>query len=330
MYVGIDVGYNATKAITDKRRAMFPSAVGTPDRARFALTPGGNGDGAAAIILTAPDHVLIGDEAVQQSRFLNRREDRHWITSPEWRALFLAALTELTPGTSVDIEVVTGLPVAFYSDKDQVQQHVRGEHRVQREGRRTQLLRVTNARVIPQPFGSLLAAVLDDRGHIHRPDLAQAAVGLIDIGGKTCNLLSVHRLSEIGRETASVNIGGWNLVRAVRHWLAQAYPGLDDLRDHQLAAAIQARTLRYYGEPVADFPAVVDEITADLARQIISEASHLWNGAAALDAMLVTGGGALLLGDHIRQHWPHAQVVTEPVYGNAIGYWKLARRIGRQ
>ena len=202
MYVGIDVGYNATKAITDKRRAMFPSAVGTPDRARFALPPGGNGDGAAAIILTAPDHVLIGDEAVQQSRFLNRREDRHWITSPEWRALFLAALTELTPGTSVDIEVVTGLPVAFYSDKDQVQQHVRGEHRVQREGRRTQLLRVTNARVIPQPFGSLLAAVLDDRGHIHRPDLAQAAVGLIDIGGKTCNLLSVHRLSEIGRETA--------------------------------------------------------------------------------------------------------------------------------
>ena len=70
--------------------------------------------------------------------------------------------------------------------------------------------------------------------------------------------------------------------------------------------------------------------SSDLARQIISEASHLWNGGAALDAMLVTGGGALLLGDHIRQHWPHAQVVTEPVYGNAIGYWKLARRIGRQ
>jgi hypothetical protein len=114
---------------------------------------------------------------VQQSRFLNRREDRHWITSPEWRALFLAALTELTPGTAVDVAVVTGLPVAFYSDKEQVQQHVRGEHRVQREGRRTQPLRVTNARVIPQPFGSPLTAVLDDRGHIHRPDLAQAAVG---------------------------------------------------------------------------------------------------------------------------------------------------------
>lgn len=154
----------------------------------------------------------------------------------------------------------------------------------------------------------------------------------MDIGGKTCNLLSVSRLSEIGRETVSgrplyANIGGWNLVRAVRQWLSQRYPGLDDLRDHQLAAAIQARALRYYGEPVKDFPTIVDDLAADLARQILSDASHLWNGGATLDAILITGGGALLLGEHIRRHWPHAQIVSEPVYGNAIGYWKLAHRL---
>ncbi len=323
MHTGIDIGYNATKAVTDKRRATFPSAVGTPDRARFALS----GNNTPAIVLTAPQSVLIGDEAVLQSRFLNRREDRRWIESAEWQALFLAALTELTTGTLVDVEVVTGLPVAFYSDKEQVHQRLLGEHRAQREGRRGQLLRVTHVRVIPQPFGSLLAEVLDERGQIQRADLAQAAVGLIDIGGKTCNLLSVSRLSEIGRETVSVNIGGWNLVRAVRQWLAHQYPGLDDLRDHQLAAAIQARTLRYYGEPLQDFPTIVNDLTADLARQILGEASHLWNGGALLDAILITGGGALLLGEHIRQHWPHAQVVREPIYGNAVGYWKFAHRI---
>jgi len=323
MYTGIDIGYNATKAVTDKRRTTFPSVVGSPDRASFTL----NGGNEAAIVLLSPSHVLIGEEAVQQSRFLNRREDRRWIDSGEWLALFLAALTELTSGSPVDVEIVTGLPVSFYSDKEQVQQRLLGEHRVQREGRRGQLLRVVNARVIPQPFGSLLAEVLDERGQIQQRDLAQAAVGLIDIGGKTCNLLSVSRLSEIGRETTSVNIGGWNLVRAVRQWLAQHYPGLDDLRDHQLAAAIQARSLHYYGEPVKDFPAVANDLAADLARQILSEASHLWNGGATLDAILITGGGALLLGEHIRRHWGHARLVSEPVYGNAVGYWKLARRL---
>ena len=113
-------------------------------------------------------------------------------------------------------------------------------------------------------------------------------------------------------------------------WLSQHYPGLDDLRDHALAAAIQQRNLRYYGEPIAEFAAVVDNLAADLTQQILSEASHLWNGGATLDALLITGGGALLLGDHIRQHWPHAQIVAEPVYGNAVGYWKLARRLWGQ
>ncbi len=158
-------------------------------------------------------------------------------------------------------------------------------------------------------------------------ELATGSVGLIDVGGKTCNLLSVNRLSEISRETTSVNVGGWTLVRAVRQWLSRHYPGLDDLRDHQLAAAMQARTLRYYGEPIDDFPSIVDDLAAELAQQMLSEASHLWNGGATLDAILVTGGGALLLGDHIRRHWRHARIVADPIFGNAVGYWKLAERL---
>lgn len=326
MYAGMDLGYNAVKVIGDGRRAAFPSAVGTPDRARFVL----NGSGAGAIVLIEPAHVLIGDEAIQQSRFLARREDRRWIESEEWYSLFLAALTELTTATVADVALVTGLPVAFYDDKEKVTARLLGEHRAQREGRRAQVLKVHQARVIPQPFGSLLAVVLDDRGAIADQALARAAVGVIDVGGKTCNLLSVNRLSEIGRETASVNVGGWDLVRATRQWLSQRYPGLDDLRDHALAAAIQARELRSFGEPVAEWPALIDDLAADLAGQVIAEASHLWNGGATLDAVLITGGGALLLGEAIRKHWKHARLVPDPIHANATGYYRLARRLFAQ
>jgi len=322
MYLGIDNGYNAVKAVSDGRRASFPSAVGSPDKARFSL----NGNG-AGIVLTDPCHVAIGEAAVAQSRFLNRREDRHWIESADWQALFLAAVTELTQATSVDLDIVTGLPVAFYDDKATVTARLMGEHKAQREGRRAQLIRVHNVRVIPQPFGSLLATVLDDKGGIADPTLAQASAGIIDVGGKTTNLLSVNRLSEVGRETSSVNLGGWDLVRAVRGWLSNHYPGLDDLRDHTLAEAIQAREIRYFGDPASDFSATVDALAQDLAAQVIAEAGHLWNGGATLDAILITGGGALLLGDYIKAQWRHARVVSAPVYGNALGYWKLSRRL---
>jgi hypothetical protein len=110
------------------------------------------------------------------------------VESEEWYWLFLAALSELTPATVADVALVTGLPVAFYDDKEKVTARLVGEHRVQREGRRAQVLRVTAARVIPQPFGALLAAVLDDRGAIGDVTLAKAAVGVIDVGGRpvTC------------------------------------------------------------------------------------------------------------------------------------------------
>ena len=198
MNVGIDVGYSHTKAIGSGRQVALPSVVGTPDKARFSM----NGH-AGAIILVHPAHFQVGEGAVQQSRFLHRREDRHWIESDEWYSLFLAALTELTQANRVELQLVTGLPVAFYGDRQAVRDRLLGDHRVQREGRHAQTLQVVGCRVIPQPFGALLAATLDDRGRIVDQDLATGAVGVIDVGGKTTNLLSVNRLSEIGREFSS-------------------------------------------------------------------------------------------------------------------------------
>jgi plasmid segregation protein ParM len=319
--IGMNVGYSAVKAVSGGRKVTFPSAVGTPDRARFKL------GGESGLVLVQPENVQVGEGAITQSRFLHRREDRAWIGSAEWYSLFLAALTELTPATRADLRVVTGLPVAFYDDRGEMHARVIGDHRVQREGRHAQAFRVTECRVIPEPFGTLLSATLDDRGRIVDQELATGAVGVIDVGGKTTNLLSVYRLAEIGRETASVTVGAWDAVRAVRNWLNGHCPNLE-LRDHQVIDAVVAREVRYYGEPV-DLSAVVDEILEPLADQVLAEASQLWNGAAGLDAILISGGGALLLGRHIARHFRHARVVDDPVFANAVGFWRFAERLAR-
>jgi PRTRC genetic system protein D len=323
MNVGLDVGYSATKAIAGERRVNFPSVVGTPDKARFSLSEN------HSLVLIAPHHVQVGAGAVSQSRFVNRREDRSWIESDEWADLALAALTELTAAKGVELMIVTGLPVAFFEDRAALRDRLLGEHRVQREGRHAQALQVTGCHVIPQPFGALLATSLDDRGRIVDRELATGAVGVIDVGGKTTNLLSVSRLAEISRETASVNVGAWDAIRAVQAWLSDHYPGLEDLRPHQVIDALVARQVRYYGEPV-DLTGVVEETLEPLADQVLAEASQLWNGAATLDAILVSGGGALLLGPTIRRRFRHARVVSEPVFANALGYWRFAQRLARE
>ena len=323
MNIGLDIGYSAVKLVAGDRRATFPSVVGSPDRARFSLN-GHRQD----LVLVEPDHVLVGDGAVIQSRFLNRREDRGWIESDEYQHLFLAALTEATRATSVDVTLVTGLPVAFYTaDRDRLSDRLLATHRAQRDKRRRQAFQISTCRVIPQPFGALLAEALDPRGRVADQDLATGAVGVVDVGGKTTNLLSVYRLSEVARETASVSAGAWNVVRAVRDHLATACPNLD-LRDHQIVDAIQARQVTYYGEPV-DLSPVVGGVLDHMAEQVIAQATQLWNGGAHLAAILVAGGGAHLLGPAIQAHFRHARVVGDPVFSNANGYWKLAQRLGQ-
>lgn len=321
MNIGIDIGYSAVKAQAKARRATFASVIGTPDRSRFSL------NGTNEILLRDPHNVLVGGDAVTQSRFLRRREDRNWIESVEWYTLFLASLTELTTATRADVNVITGLPLAFYDDKRTVERVISGEHTVSRDGRTAQRFTVTGVRVIPQPFGALLSVCLNDSGRIVDVDLATGNVGVIDVGGKTTNLLAVKSLSEIARDTASVSVGAWDAVRGLRGFLEREYPDLE-LRDHEIAGIIQARALTYYGDG-ADIGDVIDEMLAPLAEQVIAEATQLWNGAAGLKAILVAGGGALLLGPYVKRHFRHAVVVDDPVFANAVGFWKFAERVWR-
>jgi len=121
-----------------------------------------------------------------------------------------------------------------------------------------------------------------------------------------------------------VNVGGWTAVKMLQRDLASRCPNLD-LRPHEITQAIIDRSVVYYGD-VVDLSEPVDNILDSLAAQVVSEATQVWNGAAGLSAILVSGGGALLLGDHIKKHFRHARVVNGPVMANAHGFWKLSRR----
>jgi len=320
MHIGLNIGYNAVKAVTDARRVTFLSVVGTPDRARFSL------NGHDEFLLTVNGQTWqIGQAAVRQSRFLKRREDRGWITSDEYYNLFLATLTELTTANWAEMTIITGLPVKFFrQDKDQLRARLLGEHHAQREGRNAQTFRVTTVVVIPEPFGTVSSEVLNSRGEIIDQQLANGEVGIIDVGGKTTNLLCVERLAEISHETKSVDLGGWDVVRQIDDYLSDNYPDLE-LRDHQIAETLKTRTTKYYGQPV-DLGPTIDAIVTPMADQILGKAEEIWN-VANLDAILITGGGALLLGPYLQRHFRHARIVDNPVYANAIGYWKLSQRI---
>jgi plasmid segregation protein ParM len=321
MDAGIDIGYSSVKAISGDRRTIFQSVIGTPERSRFSLHDNSN-DG--LVLNDTGGTWLVGDAAVTQSRFVSRREDATWYLGDEYRRLMLAAFARLTTGTAVKLNVVTGLPVAYYTTgKDELQALFLGRHKVEIEGRTPQQIEVEQCRVIPQPFGAALSVALTDGGKMADRTMAEGPVGVIDVGGKTTNLLSVRGLSDVARETTSVNIGAWDAVRSVRDYLTETYPGLD-LRDHDLITVIQTRELYFFGERI-DLSGQVDDILHKMAQTVIAAATQLWNGGGTMRAILVAGGGAYLLGNHLRQAFRHIRIVENPQFANAVGYYKFAR-----
>jgi len=321
--IGLDIGYGFSKVEDEKGSHIFASAIGTPDTSRFGL----EANGTRQLIVSNTVH-LVGDDAVEQSRILQRREDRRWTESEEYKVLFSAALDTVINGNGGihQVLLVTGLPIAFYDDKDILQGRLIGHHTIQRKGHSPRYVHVQECRVVPQPFGSLFSLAFNHDGTIADANLLQAKVGIVDIGSKTTNVLGTTHAKELLRASGSVNSGGWDIVRALRTYLDQTFEDAE-LRDHDIARAITDRSIRYYGRTV-DLGDTIDEIVTPFAEQVFAQISQLWNQGAAMDTILISGGGANLVGPSLRRHLQrHADVriIPDPQMANVRGYFRYAK-----
>lgn len=324
MLVAIDVGYSHTKVATDGRRAIFPSVLGEVQRAHADLE-GLTGGGEYMQIETDAGAWFVGDAAIEQSGLQTRRQDRNWITSPEYLALVLTALTEVATGTSATIELVTGLPVSYYADRKALADALEGVHRAKRAGRRTaQRFDISKVLVLPQGLAALLSEAMTDQGKVRPGPIATGTVGLLDIGGHTVNVATFKELKEIARQTASFDGGVWGPLADIGKRINGAYPGLE-LRGHAVIDVVKAGVVRRFGVD-QDIMGITREVLKPFARSILSEASQVWGNAAQLDLLLIAGGGAEIVGGTLMGEYPHAQVVTNPQWANVEGYLKFGRR----
>lgn len=316
---GIDIGYTHTKAMTNGQKSInFPSVVGTDYEIPFTLQDDGHG-----IKFLVPRRAVIGDSAITFSDLVTRREDRNWIASEDYYLLFLAALSELEDDSGT-ARVVTGLPLSYFEDRETLVECLQKVHSFQREGRTLQVINVEKVIVLPQPFGTLLDYCLDAQGRIVQTETARSHIGVIDIGGKTTNFLHAYKLTEIPGETRSIAVGGWKAIKLLRRTVEREYKDLV-LHDHELVEAMISKTLRYQGK-IVDIAPLVKNISEQLTRKIIGEASQLWESRGKFALILLTGGGSLLLGEALTTYFPQAVRVTSPVFANCRGFWKYAQR----
>uniref|UniRef100_A0A6M3IRJ5 Uncharacterized protein n=1 Tax=viral metagenome TaxID=1070528 RepID=A0A6M3IRJ5_9ZZZZ len=325
MNAGIDIGYKATKIATSSQHKMFQSIVGTLDESSFKTS------GVEATSLVIGDSAyFIGRAADEQSRFASRgQETRNWIETTDYDVLIKASLGWLHEQYPDEDEytVVTGLPVSYFRrDAEKLKAKFLGAHSAVYNGEEYHVS-VVNARVIPQPFGTLFSYVFDRNGVVNEKHakLAMTKVGVLDIGSHTTNMQVIIRGDDLAKESTSIAVGGWKLVQAVKERLGELMPELEP-SDHAVAAALEGERLMYYGEEI-DIRSVAAPFASDIANSIKAQVAATWGTAADLYAILVTGGGAHLIGEYLK--FPQSWIVPDPVFANVQGYSNFAQRVAR-
>lgn len=322
MILSVDIGYGYTKVVgSDGIRFSFPSVIGSAEEIRFA-TDFINGNKTHVVEYDGA-RFLYGEQAVLQSRMQSTIFDRSRVHDGTYKLLFVAGLVEL--GRMVPdadrINLVTGLPVEFFDDREEVIKSLEGIYRIKTD--HMMEFTVDSVFVVPQPFGSLFRELLNEYGKIADSQVEKGRIGVIDVGTYTTDFVVADELRYIQRLSGSARIGWSKVIRQVQQEVSDLYRL--ELSPNEVDKAIQSKEVKVRGRPVSLSP-IVDPALLEVQTAIIARARDLWGEAANLDAILVSGGGGPYLHHAIRDVYSHARLLDNAFLANAEGFYRFGQR----
>ena len=330
MIVGVDIGYGYTKAASGTNQVVFPSVVGKSERVRYEsdLARGGESyHGGQIAVITELGDRFVGELALLQSRVHWTLLDRSRVQDPSARLLFLSALSELVGATSEQgaFRVVTGLPTQWYADRDKVVEQLSGSHVLRRvNGHQiVQRFSIDELLVVPQPFGSLFSTILDAEGRIIDQELARGRLGVIDVGTFTTDYVLVDALRYIEKGSGSISTAMSKSYQLIGRSILDAF-GLD-LGMHEVDDVVRRGYVTVFGEQ-RDIEWLANPVLDAVAEEVLARAGTLWGDGRDLDAVLVTGGGAIALGERISRRYPNARILADASMANVRGFERYGRR----
>ena len=212
--MGLDIGYGVVKAITTEQVVMFPSVMGHAREMKFQQEeiakrhPGdqitdNEGDwfvGDLALAQLPPGELLLlrgrtANESTMGNAFRLR--------------LAKAAIGKVMQGMwnrdIVHLRIATGLPTDHMRDAAELKASLIGQHLIKTDTAEV-IANVSEVMVMPQPYGSIYANTLTEKGDINRQHTYRRT-GVCDVGTYTVDLALDDEGEFVDAESGSVESG---------------------------------------------------------------------------------------------------------------------------
>lgn len=326
--VGLDLGYGLVKYLDGEEAYSFPSVVGQGSELQYQSDLIADIDPLSNLhIQIGKELFFVGDLAIRQSEIASRSLDQDRSKDRNSKVLMLTALSLLCKKDKQNFNIVTGLPTNYFAAyKDDWKNSLVAEYNTSlfKDGKVHECsFSITDARIVPQPFGTLFDKTLNSAGEIIDEEIPKEIVGIIDIGYKTTDLAVANRTEFIDKLSFSTTTALSSAYNIVGDRLRREYKV--DKEEYQLEECIKNKTVKIAGEK-HDISSVVDSAFKMVAGKIATEIESKWD-YKQFDRILLTGGGGKVLSQYITSSFPNMELVEEPLIANVKGYQKLARKI---
>jgi plasmid segregation protein ParM len=185
---------------------------------------------------------------------------------------------------------------------------------------------INKVRMIPQPLGSILNLLMDDRGRISNKDLAAQKIGVVDIGFRTTDFAIMDRLRHIDRGCRTIDCGMSKAFGLIAQRLQEKCGVAIEL--YRLYRAVAEGAIQMRGKSIG-FSEIRDQVFEQLAGTVAEEIDRLWANDWDIDLIVLTGGGSRELARHLQPLIDGNVVPLESRpdsrLNNVFGYVKYAK-----
>lgn len=326
--VGIDLGYGFVKLMDGTNELIFPSVVGVGKEIKFLSDSFFQKNEIENLVVTYEDRqYFVGNLAVRQSDIASRSLDQNRVTDKNAKILLLTALGLLAKWENQNFNIVTGLPTdlfgAYYMDWSK---SIKGQYEVafgSNGSKKVKKFSVKEARIIPQPFGTLYDQILSGTGAQTQQELARLVVGIVDIGFRTTDFAVANELEYIDHLSFSTNTALSSAYRIIGARLREDYK--IDKENHELDRIVEQGAIRIAGKSY-DLTSMKKDAYGQVATKIITELDSRWD-YRDFDVILLTGGGGKALSEYLLPHFPNMRLVDRPQHANTRGFQKMANGV---
>jgi plasmid segregation protein ParM len=322
--VGADIGYGYTKALSDGgKQVTFASVMGSAVKIRYEND----------LVTSGKNHhaYTVGDSTWFVGDFARLQCARAQQICPLARQRTNMAFTKVALSAALDelgihsgsVKLVTGLPVRWYGDKEDLERQLKGVHIWQCDGQLRQVT-VTDVLTVPQPVGSYFNAILGPTGYLVNDGLAGARVGVLDIGMHTTDFVLLDALRYIETASGSVETAMGTAYAQIARELQERFKIERTIHDVDIILR-NGHTVTVFDREhnIADLIRPALDATAET---VLGQVATAWGDGRDIRRVLVTGGGAIAMAEYVRARYPHAVKLPEPAMENVRGYLKYGRR----